>query len=113
MTLGAGRFVAVARLAEIPEDGGRAFEVEGRTIGVYRCGDRLFAIADECTHAFALLHEGSVDRVRCTVECPLHGAEFDLATGAVLSPPAPAPVAVYPVRLRGDVVEVGLPGGEP
>jgi len=113
MTLGAERFVPVARLAEIPEDGGRAFEVEGRTIGVYRCGDRLFAIADECTHAFALLHEGSVDRVRCTVECPLHGAEFDLASGAVLTPPAPEPVTVYPVRLSGDLIEIGLPSEGP
>ena len=109
MTLGAERFVAVARLADLPDGAGQAFEVEGRTISVYRCGERLFAIADVCTHAFAPLHEGSVDRVRCTVECPLHGAEFDLATGAVLTPPAPEPVAVYPVRVSGDVVEIGLP----
>ncbi len=62
------RFVAVARVADIPDGEGRAFEVAGRTVGIYRCGDRLFAIGDVCTHAFALLHEGSVDRVRCTVE---------------------------------------------
>jgi len=104
------RWVRVARLDEIPRDGGRAFEIDGLTIGVYRCGETLFAICDVCTHALALLHEGSVDRVRCTVSCPLHGAEFDLATGAVLSPPATEPIRVYPVRVAGDDVEVALPG---
>ena len=103
----------MARVGDIPEGEGRAFEVEGRTIGIYRCGGRLFAIADLCTHAFALLHEGSVDRVRCTVECPLHGAEFDLTSGAVLTPPAPEPVTVYPVRIDGDLVEIGLPSEGP
>jgi 3-phenylpropionate/trans-cinnamate dioxygenase ferredoxin subunit len=108
-----GRFVAVARIGEIGDGQGKAFEVGGVTVGVFNCGGRYFAIDDTCTHALALLHEGSVDRVRCTVECPLHGAEFDLATGAVLAPPAPEPVTVYPVRVNGDVIEIGLPSDGP
>jgi nitrite reductase/ring-hydroxylating ferredoxin subunit len=102
-------FVAVARVGEIGDGEGRSFEVNGVTVGVFNCRGRYFAISDTCTHAFALLHEGSVDRVRCAVTCPLHGAEFDLATGAVLAPPAPEPVAVYPVRVSGDLIEVSLP----
>jgi len=105
-----GRWVRVARRDEIPLDGGRAFEVDGLAIGVYRCGERMFAIGDVCSHAFALLHEGSVDRVRCTVSCPLHGAEFDLESGEALSPPAPEAEPVYAVRPAGDDVEVELPG---
>ena len=105
-------FVAVARVGEIPDGEGRSFEVNGVTVGVFNCRGRYFAIDDTCTHAFALLHEGSVDPVRCTVTCPLHGAEFDLSTGTVLAPPAPEPAAVYPVRVSGDVIEIGLPGGD-
>lgn len=105
--------MTVARVGEIGDGEGRSFEVNGVTVGVFNCGGRYFAIGDVCTHAFALLHEGSVDRVRCTIECPLHGAEFDLATGAVLTPPAPEPVPVYPVRVSGGVIEIGLPDEGP
>jgi 3-phenylpropionate/trans-cinnamate dioxygenase ferredoxin component len=103
-----GKLVTVARAGEIGDGEGRSFEIGDRTVGVYNCQGNYYAIDDVCTHAFALLHEGSVDRVRCTVECPLHSAEFDLRTGAVLAPPASEAVATYPVRLVGDEVQVEL-----
>jgi 3-phenylpropionate/trans-cinnamate dioxygenase ferredoxin subunit len=34
---------------------------------------------------------------------------FDLETGAVESPPATEPIAVYPVRVEGDDLIVTLP----
>jgi len=68
-------------------------------------------VNDVCTHAHALLHEGSVDRVRCTVECPLHSTEFDLRTGEVLTPPATEPVATFPVRVLGEEVQVCVAPG--
>jgi 3-phenylpropionate/trans-cinnamate dioxygenase ferredoxin subunit len=68
-------------------------------------------VSDICTHAHALLHEGSLDRVRCTIECALHGAEYDLRTGEVLTPPATEPVATFEVRVEGDEIKVALPPG--
>lgn len=99
-------FVTVARVGDIPDGEGRAFEVNAVTVGVFNCGSQFFAVGDICTHAQALLHEGSVDRVRCTVECPLHSTEFDLRTGHVLTPPATEPITTFPVRLVGDDVQV-------
>ncbi len=63
-----------------------------------------------CTHARALLSDGSFDRVRCTVECPLHGAEFDVRSGAALTLPATEEAATYPVRVREGMVEVDVGG---
>lgn len=106
----------VCSLKELRDGEGRSVQVEGVEIGVYRCGDALFAVEDICTHAHAYLHEGSVDRRRCTVECPLHGAEFDLRSGASLSPPAEEPLGTFPVRVVGDEVQVDVPaasGAEP
>lgn len=45
------------------------------------------------------------------VECPLHGAEFDIRTGAARTLPAVAPVPTFPVRVEGDAILVGV-GGE-
>ena len=99
-------FVTVARVGDIPDGEGRGFDVNDVAVGVFNCSGRLFAVADVCTHAHALLHEGSVDRVRCTIECPLHSTEFDLRTGQVLTPPAIEPVATFAVRVLGEEVQV-------
>jgi len=42
------------------------------------------------------------------VECPRHGARFDIRTGAVLAMPATAPVPTYAVRVQGDEIQVEL-----
>jgi 3-phenylpropionate/trans-cinnamate dioxygenase ferredoxin subunit len=100
------RRVRLAALADLPEGRGVRVEFDGHRIALFRIGSEVHAIADRCSHAEASLAEGEVyDR---TVECPRHGAEFDLATGDVLSLPATRPVGVYPTDVDdGDVfVEV-------
>jgi nitrite reductase/ring-hydroxylating ferredoxin subunit len=105
-------WVEVARVGEIPDGEGRQVESGGHTIGLFNCAGRYLAVADRCTHARAFLHEGSVDRRRCSVECPLHGAEFDLTSGEPLSPPATVAVQVYAVEVRGRMILVEIPDGD-
>lgn len=73
---------------------------------VARVNDEVFAIDDMCTHAEASLSEGERDGY--AVECFLHGAQFDLRTGAVLTPPATQPVKTYPIRIEGDDVLIEI-----
>jgi 3-phenylpropionate/trans-cinnamate dioxygenase ferredoxin subunit len=79
-------------------------EKDGRTICVTRVGDQVFAIDDTCSHSDASLSEGDITDFK--IECWLHGAEFDLRTGEALTPPAVAPIKVYPVIVDGDSVTV-------
>ncbi|GAB2869138.1 hypothetical protein GCM10027200_82140 [Lentzea nigeriaca] len=68
-----------------------------------RNGERVHALADECSHAAVSLSEGEVSRKK-GIECWLHGSCFDLETGKPSSPPATEPVDVYAVDIRdGDV----------
>jgi 3-phenylpropionate/trans-cinnamate dioxygenase ferredoxin subunit len=61
------------------------------------------AVAPLCSHA-ALSLEGG--RVRgSSIVCPHHGARFCLRTGRVLGAPAVLPIAAYPTRMAGDMVE--------
>jgi cytochrome b6-f complex iron-sulfur subunit len=39
--------------------------------------------------------------------CPCHASSFDI-TGAVLGPPAPRPLDLYPVRIENGIVKVDL-----
>jgi 3-phenylpropionate/trans-cinnamate dioxygenase ferredoxin subunit len=105
-------FVTVAQVGEIPDGEARGYEVGGVPVAVCNCNGRFLAVSDICTHAHALLHEGSLDRVRCTIECALHGAEYDLRTGEVLTPPATEPVTTLAVRVDGDEIKVALPPEE-
>jgi len=59
------------------------------------------------THRQAPLSEGTVDG--STVTCPLHGAQFNVWTGAVLRGPANDPLKTYRVTVDGDVGRVEVP----
>jgi 3-phenylpropionate/trans-cinnamate dioxygenase ferredoxin subunit len=101
--------IHIATLDEIPTNGMRGFVYGEQRIAIYRCGETIYATDNICTHAEADLSDGWLDTDDCTVECPLHGARFDLRTGQALSLPAYLPVAVYPVTIDGNLVLVELP----
>ena len=101
------RSVTVGKAAEIKAGELAAFEVNGVRIAVANAGGQLFAIDDTCTHEqCSLADEGTLDgRV---VTCGCHGAQFDVATGEVLAPPAFEPVKTYPVQISGGDIIVEI-----
>ena len=83
---------------------GEVKRIDNPPIAVFNVDGALLAISDICTHAEASLSEGTVDGQ--TVECPLHGACFDLRTGEALTPPATEPVQTFAVVIQDDTVYV-------
>lgn len=81
-------------------------EKNGQSICVTRIGKEVFAIDDTCTHSEASLSEGEVSGTK--IECWLHGAEFDLRTGEVLSLPATQSLKTYEVRISDDSVTIDI-----
>jgi nitrite reductase/ring-hydroxylating ferredoxin subunit len=98
-------YVTLGTAAELAEGEMRAFEVGGRRVTVARVGGTFHAFDDTCTHRQCSLAEGDLEEA--TVTCSCHGSQFDVATGAVLNPPATEPVKIYPVRVEGDDLQVG------
>ena len=78
----------------------------GKDICVARVGNEVFAIEDNCSHQDAALSEGEQSGYK--IECWLHSAEFDLRTGAALTPPASQAVKTYPVLVDGNNVIVEI-----
>jgi 3-phenylpropionate/trans-cinnamate dioxygenase ferredoxin subunit len=101
-------FVRVATVAEIEDGAVQAFEVNGETIALANCGGEFYAINNICSHAYAELSKGDVDTDECTLECPLHGSAFDLATGRPRGLPAIVPVATYPVQVVDGEIQVAV-----
>ena len=100
-----GRFVTVARLGEIPMGGVKVVRVEDQPVALFHVEGGYFATEDVCTHDGGPLAEGTLDGE--VIECPRHGARFNVRTGAALCLPAVAPVATYDVRIEGDEIQVG------
>jgi 3-phenylpropionate/trans-cinnamate dioxygenase ferredoxin subunit len=100
---------AVAKVGDIPDGGMIQVIAHGEPVGLYRVGDRVFAVSDYCTHEETFLTEGEFEAEELEVECPLHGSRFNVETGEVRILPATRPVPIYEVKTEGDLVLVGPP----
>jgi nitrite reductase/ring-hydroxylating ferredoxin subunit len=101
-------WVRVAARADLADGAAFATKLGHRPIALYRLDGEIFALDDVCTHALALLSQGFIEDG--AVECPLHGARFDIATGRCLAPPASVDLRSYTVRVEGDDVYVRARG---
>lgn len=92
----------VGSLGSLPNNAGFKLEIADERIAIFRVDDAVYAIGDRCSHAEASLAEGELFDLE--VECPRHGAEFDITTGKQLSLPATKPVPTYQTEiLDGEV----------
>lgn len=98
-------FVTVARVGEIPVGGVKVVRLEDQPVALFHLEDGYYAMDDLCTHDGGPLAEGTLEGA--VIECPRHGARFDVRSGAVLGLPATAPVPTYQVRIEGDEIQVG------
>jgi 3-phenylpropionate/trans-cinnamate dioxygenase ferredoxin subunit len=98
-------FVTVARVGEIPKGGRKIVRLDDQPVAIFHLDDGFYAIDDVCTHDGGPLAEGALAGE--VIECPRHGARFNVKTGEVLCLPATAPVATYAIRVEGDDIKVG------
>jgi uncharacterized protein YbjT (DUF2867 family)/nitrite reductase/ring-hydroxylating ferredoxin subunit len=76
-------------------------------VAVFSVEGGFCATQARCPHRQGPLSEGTVDG--STVTCPLHGAQFNVWTGAVLRGPATEPLKTYRVTIEGEVGRVDVP----
>ena len=93
-------------LSDVPDEGAIRVQLDGKPICIARSQGEVFALSDICSHADVALSEGDVEDG--TIECWLHGSQFDLRTGKPTGLPATKPVATYAVTVEGDDVLVKL-----
>jgi 3-phenylpropionate/trans-cinnamate dioxygenase ferredoxin subunit len=99
-------FQRACALSDLSEGSALGVEIEGEPVCLALSGGEVYAIRDECSHAEVMLSHGEVEDG--TIECWLHGSQFDLSTGEPLGLPATEPVPVYPVKIDGDDVLVDV-----
>ena len=84
----------------------KQYLVEDRFVALCNVEGEFHAFEDVCTHQFTHLSEGEF--TDSEVKCPLHGARFDVKTGAAKSLPAVKPVPKHEVKVENGNVYVAL-----
>lgn len=98
------RLCAAAKLSDGEPLG---LTVGDQRVALYKVGDEIFATDDVCSHAFALLSTGFLEGH--VIECPLHGAMFDVRDGKCRSS-AYKDIKAFKVEIRDGEVSVQLDG---
>jgi 3-phenylpropionate/trans-cinnamate dioxygenase ferredoxin subunit len=98
--------VTVAKTAEIAVGQFKAVQVNGKHLLVCHIESGFYVVDDTCTHDDGPLADGWLEGT--AIECPRHGARFDVTSGKVLCLPAAVPIQSYPVRVDGDEIKVNL-----
>jgi nitrite reductase [NAD(P)H] small subunit len=100
------RLMTLCRVEDIPAGLGRAFQVAGQPVAVFRSrAGAVFAVANRCPHRGGPLADGMM--VGDQVVCPLHAFRFDGRTGAC-DQAGTCAVPTYPVEVANGVVRIAL-----
>jgi uncharacterized membrane protein/nitrite reductase/ring-hydroxylating ferredoxin subunit len=98
--------IEVATTEELKVNGMKLLHVKDKRIVLARTEDRFVAFEDRCTHRGGSLAGGST--ICNVVQCPWHGSQFDLVTGAVKAGPAKESIKIYQVREDGGKIILTL-----
>jgi nitrite reductase/ring-hydroxylating ferredoxin subunit len=97
-------FITVGAAGDVAPGTAARIVAGGEEIAIYNVGGEFFATADVCSHDEASLADGEL--FGHVVECPLHGARFDVRTGKALSLPAVYPVKTFETRVVDGQLQV-------
>ena len=104
-------WISVGHTGDLPE--GRVKTVTARTTSIClsHFDGQWAAMNNHCPHQRGPLGEGSIERGeggKCWIRCPWHGWDFDPLTGAPPGGHEDTGQTIYPVKIEGDEIFVGL-----
>jgi Rieske Fe-S protein len=91
---GATTGTLLAKVTEIPVGGGVVFS-EHKVVVTQPAKGVFRAFSAVCTHVGCICNKVA----NGTIDCPCHGAEFKITDGAVVTGPAPAPLATRKIAV--------------
>jgi len=94
--------VRVASASDVPPGTLRAASTDRAAVVLANVDGDIYALEDRCSHQDYPLSAGELEDDQ--LECPFHGARFDVCTGRATQLPAISPVRSFQVEVRdGDV----------
>ncbi len=90
----------VGKLTELILNKSKSVIIDGKQILLIKLDDGVFAVDGVCTHEEESLAEGYIDDG--TIECPRHGAIFDIRSGVAKTLPAVEALQTYSIFIEND-----------
>jgi 3-phenylpropionate/trans-cinnamate dioxygenase ferredoxin subunit len=97
-------FVKAAKIGDIPPGRVKTVEVGDEDVALCNVDGQIYAIANFCSHDDGPLGDGYL--LGDEIECPRHGARFNVKSGEVKTLPAIIPIPTFAVRIEGDDILV-------
>jgi nitrite reductase/ring-hydroxylating ferredoxin subunit len=97
-----GAASALATTSEIPVGSGKIFTSEKVVVTQPNSGD-FKAFSAVCTHMGCIVSTIS----NGTIDCPCHGSQYSISTGAVVGGPAPSPLPAKAINVTGSNIFLG------
>ena len=99
-------WMPVAKRQEVPAGQVRIVQAGAKRLALCHVDGAFYAVDDRCTHDDGSLADGAL--IGRELECPRHGARFDVRTGDVRCLPAVMPIRAYPVKVEGNDVLIDV-----
>ncbi len=100
------KLVEIGNASDIPSGTTRIFEYEDISIAICNVSGNFYAVENVCSHDDGPLGEGRL--IGKNIECPRHGAQFDVTTGEITRMPAYGPIQTFPVRVKNNKIYVEI-----
>ncbi|MBI2996632.1 MAG: non-heme iron oxygenase ferredoxin subunit [Candidatus Melainabacteria bacterium] len=96
--------------SDVKEGQTKSFQLGNKKVVVCNVSGSYYAIEDICSHDNAELVETKGQLVDAyQIECPRHGARFDVRTGEAKKMPATSPIKTYNVKvLNNNELEIEI-----
>jgi len=86
--------IVLGAASEIPVGGGKIYTA-AKVVVTQPARGQYRAFSAVCTHVGCIMSEVADG----TIDCPCHGSEFKITTGAVVTGPAPAPLPKKQIKI--------------
>ena len=100
-------YVTIANTDELQPGERKLIELDGNPIALFNIDGKYYCIADVCSHDDGPVAEGDIESYE--IECPRHGARFDVRTGKVICFPAIVDIPTYTVHIVADEIRIAIP----
>ncbi|MET8013591.1 Rieske (2Fe-2S) protein [Streptomyces sp. NPDC005271] len=96
---GGGGGMELTKTSQIPEGGGMVFK-DHKVVVTQPTAGEFKAFSSICTHQGCSVG----DVTGGTINCPCHGAKYDIADGSVKGGPAPKPLPGTQIKVEGNAI---------
>jgi nitrite reductase/ring-hydroxylating ferredoxin subunit len=103
-SMSAAKRFELCRTSDVAPGTALKVEIGDLTLAVFNVGGDFYVTDDACTHGPGSLSEGFIEDD--IVECNFHNGQFNIRSGAVVSPPCMVAVKTYSVTLVDGTVTI-------